>query len=965
VRPQRLPFEHLTVRGGLASNYVTTLAQDAMGRLWMATSDGISIYDGEQCRTLTKRDGLPSHYVTHLLPAPAGNGMYAIVSGSPVFITHDSVHQLIRRRVARSTFVSSIAALPDGSLWASSSQGLLRITGDTLFHVDGTGHVPAANCMHGDARGRLWMVAPNGVSVYRPDTRTLQPVDTLRGRYKDMYSIRPGPSGSLFVCARDSSVTEFRDGRVRARHRFPGAQPRDLICDEAGTWWIGTSNGIYSAPGPELALARAVRDDFRDNYSGIGINRLLQDRERNIWFGSDGMGAGWLEDRGTQYFVARDMTSEGTMDHEGRLWISSHLGIWEYWHDEGGRWQRRLHARTPSWPAGYCYHIQTTPNGRLYVAFSGSAIAEFTIARRPAAASSLRLRRILAPSAAVPDPDPFCFVVDRRSRIWIKTRSSDVAVMDLTESPRLLRRIARVHPDIRVMFEDRDGSIWIAGYNGVPVQFSGDDPLASEPRRCVALGNISARAFLRDRRGRLWIGTMAGVRYLEDGRWHEITDANGLPNDRVFSLAEGKEGRIWLGTQTGMVTFDPQPRWITPQPELTENPVGDCGILDNGVLWIATAFGLTLHDQRRGVLDTLKAVPYLHAMRVNEQPVRYRDGMRLAADENNCRFEFSIPHLRKSRLVRLEYRFDGSDSTWSAPISERSLTFRALPPGRYSLLVRARNSAGIAGRVPLRLSFVIRPPIWREPWFLAAAMMLVLTAVVYVSRLRVRRLLESERIRTRIAADLHDDIGTGLTRIAMMTDMMQQQARMVPRPADNPPDASFGELETTLQRTGRIARELIEQMSDVVWSLDRRNEGVQQLLDRLRIFAYDLTEARDIALDFEVDESILRARVGSELARSLLLVMKEALNNAVRHAEPSSISVRLHAEGGRLHFRVSDDGRGFDPATHARRSGLQHMEDRIHGCQGTLEVASSTGGGTTVSGTVPLQTGRHRARRKN
>lgn len=952
LRAQLLPFQQLTVRHGLTSNYITALAQGARGRLWIGTADGITVYDGDRCEMITRGDGLPGNYITQLSRRPDG-GMYAVAGGRAVAIADDgTVRSLSFHGRAPAPPVADLATGADGAVYAIATDGLWRIARDSATAIPGTRRLGGAHCLRSDAAGRLWLLDASRVTIFDLATRSIRCADSLPGAYVNSYGIHEGRAGQMLVCTRDSGVTEFRDGRVLLRHRFPDAQPQALLRDEEGTWWIGTTCGLYSVRGTEFSPRHAVFHDFRDNDSGIEINVLLLDREHNIWYGSAGMGVGWLEDRATQYFPARDMTGTGVQDSRGRLWLGSHLGIWECWRLDDGRWRRRLHARGARWPSGYSYHLQAIADLTLIVSFSGHAIAAFDIARPSSPTAGLRLARVLAPSDALPVPDSFCFLVDRSRQLWMKTRAGDVAIATLTTPPRLRRLLSRPHPDIRVFFEDEDGSVWIGGYDAPPVVCAAPDPAAAIPRRRDDLGRRSIRALLRSA-GRLWIGSMTGLLAHDGDRWDVVDSDDGLPNERIFALASGRDGTLWLGTQTGVIAYEPRTQRINPRFDLSDSPVGACGMLEDGTLWLATAFGLTLHDENRSVTDRHAPRPFLRAMHVNDRPVPFADGLTLKAIENNLRFEFSVPHLRSSRPVRLEYRLEGRDSSWSAPIGERSIHFRALPPGDYDLRVRARNSAGITA-TPLMLRFRIRPPLWAEWWFIAAVSMLLLGAATTAVWLRWRRRAETERMRARIAADLHDDIGTGLTRIAMMSDMMQQQAGMI-RADRGDRDELHAALAATLRRTGAIARELIENMSDVVWSLDPRNEGVLPMAERLRVFAYDLTEAREIALRFEIDDSLRRARTGAEVSRSVLMVMKEALTNAVRHATPAALHVRLLISEYHLHFSIEDDGAGFDPATTIRRSGLRHMEERIASCGGSLTVRSRPGGGTVITGSAPLR----------
>ncbi|MFA6234001.1 MAG: two-component regulator propeller domain-containing protein [Bacteroidota bacterium] len=954
AHPQRLLFQQLTVRDGLPSNFITCFTQDSDGRLWIGTADGVSIFDGVNCKTMTRHEGLSSNYVWNILQDRGeASGVLVATTLGLVRILGDSVVLLGFSEKAPPSMIMDMAALPDGTILAGGGGGLFRVEGTMLRAVPGLPASHSVNRLYCDPTGVLWILSDRGVHTFNPVTRAFRTIDTTSGAYLGANCIRGTRHGDVFVCTRDSSVLQFRNYRLWRKHRFPDFQPHDVLLDEQGTWWMATTRGLYSSREKEFSAERFEFHDILDNSSYFKLNLLFQDREKNIWFGSTGRGAGWLEDRSTSYFGATNMTGKGAHDKVGRIWLPCHDGIWECWRDTSGKWLRRFHGRESAWPGGYAYHIQATADDRLYVSFSSGSIVEFDIRKSTSFSLRLRLTRVIAPSRAVPKADCFCFLIDNKSRMWIKTTSGDIAVVSLSRPDALLRLFPVPHPDIRVIYEEPDGSIWIGGYDGFPVVNDAPDPVQGKFRKFEDLGSNSVRAFLRDRQDRFWIGTMNGAYVRENESWKLYDLRSGMPNERVFAIVQAKDDKVWLGTQTGVAARIPGSEEIFSYGELTDSPVGACGILDDGVLWISTAYGLTMYDQSHNVPDTLPPRPFLRTFYVNERPVAYHDGFSFAYFENNFRLEFSTPHLRRARQVRFEYRFVGIDSSWSRPTGDRSLTFPALPPGSYVIEIRARNSAGIQSPTPLIIRFTIRSPFWRSWWFLLGISVLLITVVVIVIRQRVRRLLFTERIRTRIAADLHDDIGTGLTRIAMLSDMMTQQTRML-RDSEKDLSAPLASISNTLQRTGVIARELVDSMSDVVWSLNPQNDTVSQLADRLRVFAYDITEARDIALSFDVSASVRQVRAGSEATRCLLLVIKEALNNAVRHAQPSTIELRLLASDRLLRFEVKDDGIGFDSEHVARRSGIQHMTDRITSSGGTFSLESGPGEGTTVSGSLQL-----------
>ncbi|MBN1447408.1 MAG: ATP-binding protein, partial [Bacteroidetes bacterium] len=611
-----------------------------------------------------------------------------------------------------------------------------------------------------------------------------------------------------------------------------------------------------------------------------------------------------------------------------------------------------LHLRQAGWPEGYSYHVQATDDDRLWVSFYSQAIAVFDIRRNSRPDADLPLLQIVMPVAGLPDPDPFCFVIDRRFRLWTKIRISDAAVLDVRKSPVPLRLFQNFHSDIRTLYEDEDGTIWLGGYNGGV--FFYDDSLLQRPafHRLADPAIASVRAFCRDRRGRMWIGTMDGLLVETATGWRTFDTRTGLPNNRVGALAQGPDGRMWIGTQTGIVSLREDLGAIYRYPGFTDSPISACGVQKDGFVWVATAFGLTFYDRTRSHHDTTPPVVRLSAFAVNGSPRPYVNGVQLSHTDNNVRVDVAAIRLRNAREVRYQYRFPDIDSTWSTPSFSRSLSFPALQPGFYLIEIRALTAELVPSREPLSLRFTVTAPFWQRWWFYPGVLLLVGLAVALLYRLRLQRLLAAERLRTQIAADLHDDIGSGLTRIAMLSDVMLQQTRQ--RSGDSTTASPPEQLWNTITRTGTIARELVESMSDVVWSLDPRNDTVGQLADRLRVFANDLADGAEIRLNFMVSDPARQLRLHAEISRALLLVIKEALNNVVRHAAASNIHVRIDTGDSVLRFVIEDDGAGFDTAAPSRRSGLAHMEQRVTSCGGTLRIISAPGGGTRIEGSIPL-----------
>jgi signal transduction histidine kinase len=374
------------------------------------------------------------------------------------------------------------------------------------------------------------------------------------------------------------------------------------------------------------------------------------------------------------------------------------------------------------------------------------------------------------------------------------------------------------------------------------------------------------------------------------------------------------DGTLWFGTFGGLARYDPEterPR-EPPRVEIAEVRV-------------------------RGVP---LAIPELGAAQVA--------GVVLAPDQGSLQIDYLGVAVGLGGSLRYQHRFTGQGRDWTAPTRQRTVHFPRLAPGRYEFEVRAITDDGLTSPVPATVSFRLLPPFWRRPWFLIATI-LAATALARIGfRARVRQLLAVERVRTRIASDLHDEVGAGLTRISFLGELARHRVESAP--------AAAGAM---LEEIGTEARELAEATSDIVWAVDPRKDDLGSLVLRLRRFAADLLASQGTELVFEAPPDAAAMALAPEVRRVLYLVLKEAIHNAAKHAGARSVAVRIVARGHEVLAEVRDDGRGFDAsqeaaAEEAGRRGLVGMRERTAAVGGALVVESAPGG-TALALRLPLR----------
>jgi nitrate/nitrite-specific signal transduction histidine kinase len=325
-----------------------------------------------------------------------------------------------------------------------------------------------------------------------------------------------------------------------------------------------------------------------------------------------------------------------------------------------------------------------------------------------------------------------------------------------------------------------------------------------------------------------------------------------------------------------------------------------------------------------------------------------------APGQNILRLDFAGIAFGTGEVLRYQHKLEGTDQDWSTLSEQRTVNFANLAPGRYRFLVRAVNADGVASTTPARFAFTILQPFWWRWWFLALATTTVGLAVYLLYRYRVARLIELERVRTRIATDLHDDIGAGLARVAILSEVVKQQV-----------GGTAAQSIPLLTEIADSARGLAESMREIVWAIDPRRDELSTVVSRVRQFASDVLDAQGINWDFHTPPELERIKLDPEQRRHLFLIFKEAINNISHHADCQSVYLSLKVARQQLLGEIRDDGRGFnnghDPESKSDLTlstnghGLANMRQRAAQVGGQIQIESAPGEGVSIKLMIPLR----------
>ena len=968
-------FESYTVRQGLLSNGVTTLYQDSYGYLWIGTTDGLSVYDGRSFRNYTTVNGLASSWVNCILEdrgrvgtiwiGTLGGGISRFANG--VFTSYRVGNDGWTNRV------NSISQSRDGTLFCATDEGIYslkkgvssliaaKLSGDSFAQVV----CVSDSLVLLDSNGNLFSYNLSSGAIHK-----------LRDKWvkgADVSTFTIGRDKKLWVALTNGTLVDYSDGT--AMRQFAKSPVNVLFDDNHGNLWEGRMDGVYEFR--KESRSRLLSPVHLTQSNGLPDNEVtagLCDSEGDIWLA---VGAGGLCKLADENICAFDTktpnvsidNSQAAGDGNGHLWAIGVNGLLEIWRDHLGVVESHLHTFKELEMPHPEYSLRITNGSQLWLCSDRGNFHRFEIRTRPDKASQLRREGEYRIGKLFRSDQFLCFYVDSRGRIWYSQNKLGLLVLDTRDQDLedRVRIISAGLPDnsIRAICEDSYGNFWLGGYIGGIAEFRHPfrkDSWVHLYTKANGLPDDAIRAITQDSRGNLWIGTrFGGLAIMHGGKFEDVSVEDGLVSNGVWAIArDGNKGML-VGTKLGLQRLAGSNRLDMMFHTLSGRvPVYSVGTSLSDLRWISSRVITTVTDLSVG--PNPEPPPFVRITRflVNGQPLQVETNLRLSHDRNTITFVFGGISLREGADLSYRFMLLGVDNRWRYAPAAHAVTYVSLKPGDYTFRVKAVEPSGLQSANPAAVSFVIIPPYWQRWWFILAVSIAGMSLIYFSIKLKVSRLLEIERMRSRIATDLHDDIGSGLTRIAVLAEVAARQTgsktgEQAKVNSANSPDNGYS-AHNIVERIGLNARDLVDSMSDVVWSVDPKNMTVGDLLKRLQTFAYEISEARTISVDFVVDEKIKVMRVAPEILRAMLLVAKEALNNSVKYSKCRTICIGIKSIDKSIELKLSDNGCGFDMKYHRTGHGLENMRNRTEKIGGSFSIKSYPSEGTVIEVVIPLRT---------
>lgn len=888
-------LNHFTKEQKLLDDEITSLAADRRGFVWIGTKLGLNLWNGEYFKSFTARDGLPDAFVS---------GVNVARSGAVWITTHAGMCRFINGHIAPYIFQTEsegrrpeyLGAYEDtrGNLWAFGDTYLINLAEGQRFNYfrsSGSASIRIWSLCEG-ADGRLW-IGTSGRGLFCFEDNRFQPVILDKDRWPyDVRAIYEDNEGDLWLGTSGGGLIQLRPQSVfvlRAQPGLPATLTTSLASDVHGRIYIGLQRGgLYAGDSAGFDPVQTDAGSAIQNY----VLSLCVTPNGAIWAGTLGGGLYGLRNGSQIHLTTADGLADNTIS---AMCSDGNTGIW-------------FSAGT-----GVLYH------------FAGNGLTRF------------------GADAGLPQATVTALLRSVSGTLWLGTQDGQI-------------------------LRQQDGKF-------INLDASG------------SLGHDAVLALCEREPGQLWVGTSGGgLSCIASGSGISWTSANGLPSDTVAGIVEDYSKNLWLATSAGIYRVNASDirksldngsiplacELMSKDRTLPDPPAISCGkralAAPGGDLWFATSDGVLSVDPHNSGTGQPAFPIYIESAVINGRPIPLLNGAIwsvtpsnsvpfVTGDLRSLVIYFTALNFAAPEDVEFRHKLEGNDSDWVYDGSTRSIPYGRLPYGHYRFRLQARALDGPWQDAAQSFNFVVPTPIYFQTWILytyglfAVALIAVIVRVASHRRLRFKlsRLEQQqslERERMRIARDMHDEIGSKLTKISFLSEHAQVEVK----PGEP--------LAKKIDSIAETSRELLQTMDEIVWVVNPRNDTLENLTTYLAHYAVEYFQNTPVECELRLPQDIPRYSLSSETRHNLFLAFEEALNNVLKHSRAAKVKVEMALSAHDFALKIIDDGKGFDVAAMATTkirvrggsggNGLQNMQQRLATIGGECVITNNPASGTTI-----------------
>ena len=946
-----LLFHHWRQQEGLPDDSVTALLQSHDGYLWVGTIKGLARFDGVEFENFP-------------LPVTSGHRVVAITSlgedsfrriwiGTPddglYYWDATGTHAFRPRTGSLPLTITSLADDHRGSLWIGTPAGVRQWRLDR-WEVDKPAEPLAegyVTSLHAARSGKLWITTRSGMLQYQDGKLTPVEFSTEElGRSPEYIGLYEDRVGNLWAFG-DSYLVNLNEGK--RFNYFRGGDAGSLRIwtlfeGRDGELWIATSGqGLFSFYGGQfrpLAL--------RENRLSSDVRAMCDDDEGNLWLGTSGGGLVRLQrPRSTLLDTSCGLPNETpaaiAAESGGRLWVG---------YCKNGLYSQAGQVFVPQTTQSLISSLAVDGEGGVWFGNLGNGLVRLKNSQRIVFDTSSGLGSDTIPALAA----------GPGGEVWVGTSAGTIHSVSAKGWVSYGRQNGLSGYPVSALLTTTNGGLWAGTTHGEVFQKLGEQWYPLNPPEL--LRGATVHALDVDAQGNVWVGTLGSGLACLRSEGHEIWNTkNGFPTDTVLGVLADSSGQVWASAEDKIFVFKPAETnapvfRVVWRGDAATDKSADFGFPSvlrtaDGRMWFAMPGKLVAVDPREAG-DRLPPLPlYIKRVIANGEPVMLSSNAapaRLPAFLNSLEIAFAAINLTEPEKVRCYYKLEGFDADWIDCGAERKARYGRLPYGTYTFRLRARNVDGTWCENTAELALLHPPPWWASWWAITGYSLLAVVGVVVAVRevshrrlrLNLARLAQQqamEKERMRIAQDMHDEIGSKLTKISYLTEL---------------PAGESTQSEEHIRSIAVTSRELLQSLDEIVWAVNPHNDSLEHLASYFSHHATEYLHHTSVELDLKIPENLPAIPLSAETRHNLFLAFEEALGNALKHSKATKIQVDMAVQRDEFRVTIRDNGIGFDPArANVERvkkggNGVGNMRRRLAEINGECRIESQPSRGTAI-----------------
>jgi signal transduction histidine kinase/streptogramin lyase len=987
-------LQHISAKNGLSNNGINGLLKDKRGFLWIATSGGLNRLDGRQIKTFHyhPRDTqtLSNNWVTALLDDKKGNIWIGTRNGICVI---DPFSLIIRRVLPEKRIkdndvllVNSLTKDPNGQVCAATSLGLFEVSPSGLKEII----IPVKNnpAMQSvirqaafDKKGNLFLAGGNKIYVRQAGRAEAEFYSlTEVGKNNLTVSIENffiTPDGNTWISTFSHGIFHLNtaDGRVK---KIP--EPVSFTSfSNAGKnlfFLAGNTKGIFLLNASLEKITTFISTGpFLQQQDKAGVNVVLYDEADGLWIGT-GNGIYLLDIKKNDIrFISFEHLLAGVEKKEivnasliskrpAMLFVTLIDGGY-FFYDTYANKKMPLPPELLPWlpQDAYIDRIEQASDGVVLFTSLGAGVIEWDPVEEKAISWNKKFNTdIFTNVLGMINDNRFVWVSGKNGiRRYDKTTGETIMIKTPEKN---IQQTGTSYYSFRVFKQDKKGIIWclpapirnikpcigriLPGSNEINL-FKYDPSDTSSLPVFDQLSDLEI-----DNNDMVWCASANGLiswpSVTGKPAFRHFTTEDGLSSERIYTVLADKTGKIWCGTAYGLSVYDPARNFFSNyyrEDGLNRDIIFYLHKGFNDDMIVASWAGVDIISVN-GLQQQLPAgLPLVSEVKINnvyypvqEEEITGGEPIKLNYKQNMIAVGFVWPGYRNPNNISYSYKLSGVDDDW-VKTRNNTVSYANLREGKYVFEVKTLNSTELASDKTTRLVFIISPPFWRRWWFMTASALAITGLGYYLFQLRIARIKERYRLRTKIAADLHDEIGSTLTSINILSNVSQQAFEKDP-----------AKVKEMLGQIASQSKTVQQNMNDIVWAIRPDNEKIEDLLIRMREYAAQTLEPQNIKTTISIEASLMNKVLPLTYRKEVLLIYKESVINIAKHAGAGEVSISIEYSGQRLTMNITDNG-SWKANGETSGAGLHNMRQRAKAIGAELLVHHNKSG-TMVQLSIPI-----------